>query len=196
MDRRTAKTRAAILNAYKQLLREPGPITVQRIIDSANIGRSTFYTHFSDKSSLPQELFNMLFFHVGTQTSSYPHSGVDALGFPQSNPAEENAARYRLERIFAHLLIHLEREQAIYVKLFRQSDSDWFNVDFYICFKKFFCSYILTEFIPLPENIPEDLYLNYLIYSFMAVIKWRFSSKKYCPPYRMAQLYVQLICAK
>ncbi len=53
-DRRVQKTKASLHNALIGLAREkPYPsIVVKEILDRANVGRSTFYTHFRDKDDL------------------------------------------------------------------------------------------------------------------------------------------------
>lgn len=53
-DRRVRKTRALLLEALASLLHEKPyeAIAVKEILDRANVGRSTFYTHFRDKDGL------------------------------------------------------------------------------------------------------------------------------------------------
>jgi AcrR family transcriptional regulator len=54
MDRRIQRTRQLLLDALVALILEKGyeAVTVQDIIDRANVGRSTFYAHFQDKEDL------------------------------------------------------------------------------------------------------------------------------------------------
>lgn len=54
MDRRTRKTQEALYSAFISLIVERGydVITVQDIIDAADVGRTTFYTHFKSKDEL------------------------------------------------------------------------------------------------------------------------------------------------
>jgi AcrR family transcriptional regulator len=53
-DRRVSKTRRALKEALTDLILEKGyeAVTVQEIIDRADVGRSTFYAHFIDKDDL------------------------------------------------------------------------------------------------------------------------------------------------
>ncbi|MBN2555236.1 MAG: TetR/AcrR family transcriptional regulator [Anaerolineales bacterium] len=54
MDRRVQRTRKLLHDALLGLILEQGyeSITVQEIVDRANLGRSTFYIHFKDKEDL------------------------------------------------------------------------------------------------------------------------------------------------
>jgi AcrR family transcriptional regulator len=53
-DRRVRRTRRALQDALGELIVEKGygSVTVQDILDRADVGRSTFYTHFRDKDQL------------------------------------------------------------------------------------------------------------------------------------------------
>jgi AcrR family transcriptional regulator len=53
-DRRTRRTRHALEQALVELVEERSyeSITIQQITDRANIGRATFYLHYSDKEQL------------------------------------------------------------------------------------------------------------------------------------------------
>jgi len=53
-DRRTQKTKKFLAEALRELILEKGYdiLTVQDIIDRANVGRSTFYAHYESKEQL------------------------------------------------------------------------------------------------------------------------------------------------
>ena len=66
MDRRQRRTREAIFAAFIELLskKDFAQITVGEIIDQADIGRATFYSHFETKDFLLKELCEELFCHL------------------------------------------------------------------------------------------------------------------------------------
>lgn len=73
-DRRIQKTQNLLHEALNSLLRERSydSIVVKEILDRANVGRSTFYTHFRDKDDLlVSGIHNML---CSVQPSPLPSS--------------------------------------------------------------------------------------------------------------------------
>jgi AcrR family transcriptional regulator len=62
VDRRVRRTRANLTDALVSLVLERGydRVTVQDILDRADVGRSTFYAHFRDKESLLLSCFDGL----------------------------------------------------------------------------------------------------------------------------------------
>src|SRR5882724_1787560 len=54
IDRRVARTRAMLQHALNSLILKKGyeAITIKDICDAANVGRSTFYAHYTSKDDL------------------------------------------------------------------------------------------------------------------------------------------------
>jgi AcrR family transcriptional regulator len=69
MDRRIQRTRQLLQDALLALILEKGfeAVTVQDVIDRANVGRSTFYAHFQDKEDLLLSGFE----HLRTEFEKY-----------------------------------------------------------------------------------------------------------------------------
>jgi AcrR family transcriptional regulator len=65
-DRRSQRTRRLVISAMMELMAEQSydAITVQDLLDRANIGRSTFYSHYFDKedvlASLAEQMLELL----------------------------------------------------------------------------------------------------------------------------------------
>lgn len=61
-DRRVQKTRKLLQEALIELVAEKGyeSVTIQEILDQANVGRSTFYAHFQDKEQLLHSILDRL----------------------------------------------------------------------------------------------------------------------------------------
>jgi AcrR family transcriptional regulator len=76
-DRRVGKTKRALKEALTGLILEKGyeAVTVQDIIDRADVGRSTFYAHFVDKDELMMAI-------LGDQEIPAPHASSLKPGDP------------------------------------------------------------------------------------------------------------------
>ncbi|MDX8514271.1 TetR/AcrR family transcriptional regulator [Mesorhizobium captivum] len=98
IDRRAARTRKALHQALLTLMLRKGyeALSVQDIIDEADIGRSTFYAHYTGKEDLLRSGFQMLREELKEAQSAVPAtagaSHDDPLGF--STAMFEHAARY------------------------------------------------------------------------------------------------------
>lgn len=73
-DRRVKKTRQALQEALIELILEKGyeGITVQHVLDRANVGRSTFYAHFYDLEDLLQSEFEVLQVELEQYMTKHP----------------------------------------------------------------------------------------------------------------------------
>lgn len=93
-----AENTAAIFSAFTGLLAEKSysRITVQEIIDEANVGRSTFYAHFETKDDLLKALCEELFGHIISSAADCTHTH----GLYSDGTAPES--------VFCHLLQHLQ----------------------------------------------------------------------------------------
>lgn len=62
VDRRVQKTRKLLQDSLIELVAEKGyeTVTIQEILDRANVGRSTFYAHFQDKDQLLHSILDRL----------------------------------------------------------------------------------------------------------------------------------------
>jgi AcrR family transcriptional regulator len=90
LDRRKARTRAALVAAARRLLasRDPAAVSIQEITDAADVGFGSFYNHFQTK----QELFD-----AAVQEVLEEHGAMlDTLTAGMGDPAEMFAAAVRL----------------------------------------------------------------------------------------------------
>jgi AcrR family transcriptional regulator len=62
LDRRISKTRALLQQALNSLIPKKGyeAITIKEICETANVGRSTFYVHYTSKDDLKRSSFEPL----------------------------------------------------------------------------------------------------------------------------------------
>ena len=179
MDRRQQKTRDAIFNAFAALLQKKhfNNLTVQEIIDEANIGRSTFYAHFETKDMLLKEMCTDIFDHIFAKhlTSETTHDF--------SLSADE------LQTKLTHLLYHLRDDKQGAVRVLCSESGD--------LFMGFFKDYLMDMFSRyksvFPKDAPVDFVLNLLTGSFAETVRWWIrNDMKECPE-KVTEYYLTVL---
>lgn len=166
MDRRQQKTKNAIILAFEELISKKryDEITVQQIIDKANVGRTTFYAHFETKESVLDLLCEDLFAHIFDDELSEENTH----DFSKSTRSETE--------MLTHILYHLKDDKARYKKLFAGQSAGFFWERFKILFKEKLAEESEKGKWKAKSNIPEDLYIELYTGSFVETVKWWFKN--------------------
>ncbi|MBR3594239.1 MAG: TetR/AcrR family transcriptional regulator [Clostridia bacterium] len=172
MDRRQKRTRRAIFDAFCSLLERKryDHITVQDIIDEADVGRTTFYSHFETKDLLLDALCEELFCHI-FEHDSCPFSGNDN----------------DLEGKLSHILWHI-RDSKKDIGVLISDSSDLFMGYFKRHLRAIFELHIDSFHI----NVPKDFLLNHLVGSFSDTVRWWMREGMKTPPERVAGYFMQM----
>lgn len=162
MDRRQQKTRAAIFSAFTSLLAEKSysKITVQEIIDAANVGRTTFYAHFETKDDLLKELCEELFGHIISSAMDCTHTH----GLYSDGNAPES--------VFCHLLQHLQENDHNIIGLLSCESSEIFLRFFKDSLNGLIRSQFVNQDRKANTDIPQDFLINHISGSFVEMVLW------------------------
>ena len=174
MDRRQKKTRQAIFDSFRELLESNRyeSITVQDIIDKADVGRSTFYSHFETKDMLLKAICSDIFEHVFKgELCDYPG---------------ENRS---LEEKLAHILWHLKSHKKDITGLLSCESAELFVGYIEAYLKELF----ILHLGELRKDVPEDFLLTHLTGSFIAVLKWCVKKKMDISPEEIARDFMKLV---
>lgn len=162
MDRRQQKTRAAVFRAFSHLLERKRfeTITVQEIIDRADIGRSTFYAHFETKDDLLKELCEELFSHIVDRAMDCTHThGLSGTGeAPRS--------------VFCHLLLHLAENDNSILQLLACESNEIFLRYFKDSLNDLVHMQVAGQERRRAADVPEDFLVNHLSGSFVEMVLW------------------------
>lgn len=114
IDRRIQRTQKGMQNALVALIAEKGyeKVTIQDIIDRANVGRSTFYAHYRDKEDLLLR---------GVAEIAYGDEVDDQVA---KEMKRRNAAGTSGTLTTLPMLLHVEQNQQIHQAMFKQSNEN------------------------------------------------------------------------
>ncbi len=168
MDRRQIKTRQAIFSAFTTLLetKRYEKITVQEIIDAANVGRSTFYAHFETKDELLKSVCKELFGHIidSTMDRSHTHGLYSKEAAPQS--------------VFCHLLQHLKENDNNILGLLSCESSEIFLRYFKDSLNELILTQVVNHISVENLDLPQDFLVNHISGSFVEMVLWWLKNKK------------------
>lgn len=176
LDRRARKSRQAIFRAFEVLLgkKSYSSITVGDIIEEADIGRSTFYAHFSTKDDLLDELCGDIFRHVLAPSPEKEHSFA-------ASPEEQ----------LAHILHHLREQQSRLAPLFKSPSSALFWDALRSQVNRYFTEAVGNT-IQRRGGVPDDAYALFLAASLVELVRWWFGTAPRLAPESVLAMYLNV----
>lgn len=183
MDRRQKKTRAAIFRAFSGLLEKKNynAITVQEIIDAADIGRTTFYAHFETKDDLLKELCAELFDHIiqSAADSTHTHGLYSDDGAPES--------------VFCHLFQHLAENGNNILGLLSCESNEIFLRYFKDSLNELVRSQLSGREYCEEVQLPDGFLVNHISSSFVETVLWWVKNGLKQPPEEISQYFIAVI---
>ena len=182
-DRRVQRTRAVLQKALIELISERGydAITIQDIVDRANVGRTTFYLHYSSKNELFMSCHEAIVseFRIG---SLHPLSREELLS-PEA-PMGMTSAYQHLEDARAPLYaIFHGKDSLLILRRIRDWGAQEIEANLYAAFAE------------AGSTIPFKVLANYLAGAQIALVQWWLDKRQPHTFEYLAQTFHRLQCA-
>jgi AcrR family transcriptional regulator len=180
IDRRVARTRGMLHQALLSLIMEKRyeAISVEDICDRANVGRSTFYAHFTGKDDLKRSGLEHLRRELLDQ-----HRNASASAQASTRPLGFSLTMFEHARDHMHLYRALvgSKGGAIALDTVRQTLCDFVRGE-------------LTRTKARDANgIPREFVVQHIVGAYMAVLIWWLDDGAKLPPRRMDELFQRLM---
>ena len=182
-DRRIRRTHKSLHDSLISLVLEKNydSITVQEILDRADVGRATFYSHFKSKDELlisgAHGLHNTLNSAVqGERSSSESHAVI--IGF--SRAMFEHASEYR--EVY-HALLHTQGWPVFRQRLEQILDE--------IIRRE--CKAEIQKLRKPDSDVPVDLFILYRRAAFFSVLTWWLDQRSRLTPAQINNVFRSLV---
>jgi len=191
IDRRVRKTRKALREAMQVLMSEKGydQVTIEELTERADIGRTTFYLHYSAKQDLLLEQFDELLEQLVGQLSTVPLSSWTQFG--QALPTEDHPGR-PISMVFHHAA---ENEELYRIVLHGEGvdqASQRLQEMMTRAVTSFFDPKLGNESEQLSLQFPIELFGNYFAGALLGMIKWWLDEEMPYTPEEMESIFFQM----
>lgn len=172
-DRRVRRTRRALREALVALIVERGyeKVTVQDVLDRADVGRSTFYAHYRDKDDLFRSCFDDL-------RAELEHDLAAVAGGPPPDPT----------RPVGVLFEHAYRNQRVYQALCGRSGETAGTRHL----QRLVLDALRAHLTPVGLRLPVDVVAEYLAGALLGVLVWWVRQGFPQPPAEIARTVQQM----
>jgi AcrR family transcriptional regulator len=180
-DRRPQRTKRQLSKALVELVQEKrfDEITVQNVIDRADVGRSTFYSHFRDKEDLLEKDWERFL------TGFAQHIEWEKAGEASFVPV-------------MHLFRHLQEAERFYNGLVRSRKTDWvFKAGVVYLSRNIEAA--LNDRLKIrgssksSSSVTVPVLANFLAVELFSLLKWWLDHKMPFTPERMDEMYHELV---
>lgn len=178
-DRRVRRTRQLLHKALMSLILECPyeSITVQDILDRADVGRSTFYTHFQNKDDLFRYGFELMLDELTRHMETSGHIGRSSDIFPS-----------------LELFQHIQENHRIYKALMGGQGLEMMFKYGQLALSQRIERH-LESYHPDREKvtIPFSILSTYLAGTLITLLQWWLDNRMPYPPEQMNSMYQQLV---
>ncbi len=174
-DRRVTRTRRTLQAALHSLILERGyeSLTVQDILDRANVGRSTFYAHYWDKEDL---------FISGFDDLNQVLAAHRVVSFTD---AKQNV-------VYA-LFEHVKNYRRLYDVTVGQESGALIHVQMQSSLASFWREHLAPELARAEtRGMPGELVVQFLVSSFLSLVKWWLESNTAHSAAEMDRMFKEL----
>jgi AcrR family transcriptional regulator len=180
MDRRVARTRAALQHALNSLILKKGydATTITDICDAANVGRSTFYAHYTSKDDLKRSGFETLRRLLADRQRR-------ALA---ASDARDRSLGFSLA-MFEHARDHRQQYRALV-----GGRGGAVSLD---TIRRMLADLVRAEIAATGDEnsldaVPRELVVQYVVGAYMAVMTWWLDGGAKLPPERIDAMFRRL----
>lgn len=178
MDRRINRTRGMLQHALVSLIlkKDYEAITIQDICDEANVGRSTFYAHFTSKDDLKRSGLE----HLRSQLLDRQREALAGFGDTKGLSFSLTMFEHARDHMDLYRALAGGRGSALALGGIRQILSDLVRNE------------LVTIDMDSADDTPRELAVQYIVGAFMAVLTWWLDGGAKLPPQRVDVMFRRL----